>query len=137
MPRKVFLNRDLQDEETNVGGYQIPGGETMKFLLGGGRTLKSRENGKQYPPLASYVNGEDIESTPLLNTEVSRKTSKGIPLVGAGISTYWHEWQLCRLGRGVEPDSRMHWFWGGCLREALWWGLLGGGPVGWWRSMRS
>jgi hypothetical protein len=105
------------------------------------------------PPTASYLDDEDTsivpshlprpeqsesecESTPLLQ-HTTRNTNQGIPLVGAGISTFWHEWQCSRLGRGVEPDMRMHWFWGGLLREAVWWGMLGGGPRGWWASWRG
>ncbi|GFZ43174.1 hypothetical protein JCM24511_00893 [Saitozyma sp. JCM 24511] len=98
LPDRVVLHREIPEEEAVLGGYKIPGGETMKYLLGGGRS---------------------------------------IPLVGAGISTFWHEWQCSRLGRGVEPDMRMHWFWGGLLREAVWWGMLGGGPRGWWASWRG
>ncbi|KAI9635074.1 uncharacterized protein MKK02DRAFT_24991 [Dioszegia hungarica] len=48
-----------------------------------------------------------------------KKASKGIPLVGAGVSTFWHEWQMCRLGRGVEPDINMSW-----LGAALWEGVV-------------
>ena len=59
--------------------------------------------------------------------------NSGIPLIGAGVSTFWHEWQLCRIGRGVEPDAKMGWGRGLAL-EALWWGIAEGGPLGWWQA---
>lgn len=63
-------------------------------------------------------------------------TSKpGIPFVGAGVSTFWHEWQLSRMGRGAKPDLTMHWIWGGLFVELVWYGILGGGPLGWWVSL--
>ncbi|KAK8865759.1 hypothetical protein IAR55_000906 [Kwoniella newhampshirensis] len=61
---------------------------------------------------------------------------RGIPLVGAGVSTMWHEWQLCRIGRGEDPDKNMHWV-KGLLVEEIWWEVLRGGPVGWWNTWRS
>ena len=84
--------------------------------------------------MASYL---DDETTPLVSDKPSKKKTSAIPLIGAGVSTYWHEWQLCRLGRGLEPDMTMHWAWGGLLLEGVWWGMLGGGPVGWWRNFRT
>ncbi|ORX34233.1 hypothetical protein BD324DRAFT_637184 [Kockovaella imperatae] len=63
------------------------------------------------------------------------KSGEGIPLVGAGVSTLWHEWQLCRMGRGVEPDLGMDWIWGGVILELLWFGLLRGGPLVWFSSL--
>lgn len=188
LPDRVVLHREIPEEEAVLGGYKIPGGETMKYLLGGGRSTKSKAKAKDTskskcrpssrsifhrpnsrpepdsmsgpantqqaqhgPPPASYLDDEDTsivpshppqpeqsesESTPLLQ-HATRDATQGIPLVGAGISTFWHEWQCSRLGRGVEPDMRMHWFWGGLLREAVWWGMLGGGPRGWWASWRG
>ncbi|KGB77577.2 NADH:flavin oxidoreductase/NADH oxidase [Cryptococcus deuterogattii R265] len=48
---------------------------------------------------------------------------KGIPLVGAGVSTLWHTWQMCRIGRGVEPDEKMSWF-RGLMVEEIWEGMI-------------
>lgn len=87
------------------------------------------------------------ESTPLVlkqpagesSTKIkpkSKSKSNGIPLVGAGVGTFWHEWQLCRIGRGVEPDPTMSWG-RGLIVEAIWWGLLKGGPLGWWQAVRG
>lgn len=74
------------------------------------------------PFVASYAETE-TESSPLLSKAAEKssgkKASKGIPLVGAGVSTFWHEWQMCRLGRGVEPDINMSW-----LGAALWEGVV-------------
>ena len=70
------------------------------------------------------------ETAPLVAKEDKKS---GIPLVGAGVSTFWHEWQLCRIGRGVDPDPNMSWG-VGLAQEALWWGIVKGGPVGWWKS---
>ncbi|WWC66566.1 uncharacterized protein I206_100469 [Kwoniella pini CBS 10737] len=60
-------------------------------------------------------------------------TKNSIKLVGAGISTMWHEWQLCRIGRGVEPDLNMHWL-KGLIVEELWYEVILGLPVKLWRS---
>ncbi|KAK4687492.1 hypothetical protein P7C73_g2627, partial [Tremellales sp. Uapishka_1] len=97
LPRNILLNRDVPEDQTHVGGYEIRGGETMKHLLGGG-----------------------YSSTMPKGSDSKPKSSSGIPLIGAGVSTLWHEWQLCRLGRGVEPDRGMHWFWGGLVKEGIW-----------------
>ncbi|WWC58418.1 uncharacterized protein I303_100958 [Kwoniella dejecticola CBS 10117] len=56
--------------------------------------------------------------------------TRGIKLVGAGISTMWHEWQLCRIGRGVEPDPDMHWL-RGLIIEEIWYEVI----IGLWISM--
>lgn len=48
----------------------------------------------------------------------------GIPLIGAGVATLWHEWQMARMGRGLEPDLRMKWGIISVLVEVLWYGLL-------------
>ncbi|EAL22203.1 hypothetical protein CNBC3410 [Cryptococcus deneoformans B-3501A] len=53
----------------------------------------------------------------------STAKGKGIPLVGAGVSTLWHTWQMCRIGRGVEPDGEMSWF-RGLLVEEIWKGMI-------------
>ncbi|WVR05722.1 hypothetical protein IAU60_002746 [Kwoniella sp. DSM 27419] len=66
----------------------------------------------------------------------SSGVTKGVPLVGAGVSTLWHEWQLCRMGRGLEPNDGMHWL-RGLMVEELWWEVLRGGPVAWWQAMRG
>ncbi|WVQ85640.1 hypothetical protein IAT38_007806 [Cryptococcus sp. DSM 104549] len=104
LPSKVILNPDVPSGETNVGGYTIPGGELAKKLFGGTTS----------------------------GSGVAGKTGGGIPLVGAGVSTFWHQWQLCRLGRGAETDEKMTWLMG-LLVEGVWWEGLRGGPVGWWR----
>jgi len=59
-------------------------------------------------------------------------------MVGAGVSTFWHEMQLIRIGRGVKPDLSLHWVMG-MIMEFIWWGALGGGPLvwlGWGRTKR-
>ncbi|RSH92592.1 hypothetical protein EHS25_008037 [Saitozyma podzolica] len=159
LPDRVVLNREIPAEEAVLGGYNIPGGETMKYLLGGGRIrARLQVRSRQYAP-SSWTSYSELPRRrghihrpltpaaagairirmrihpppPAHNAEYEPR----YPLVGAGISTFWHEWQCSRLGRGVEPDMRMHWFWGGLLREAVWWGMLGGGPRGWWASWRG
>lgn len=156
LPRDVILDPEIQDEEAHVGGYEIPGGSTWKWVLGGGggSATKSEDtktdSGPETVQPATYDDtdtgtGTDqvTESTPLvhknLTAESSTKTkskSNGIPLVGAGIGTFWHEWQLCRIGRGVEPDPTMSWG-RGLVIEAIWWGVLKGGPLGWWQAVRG
>jgi len=54
----------------------------------------------------------------------------GIPMVGAGVSSFWHEMQLIRIGRGVQPDMTLHWV-VGLFLEFFWWGVFRGGPVAW------
>ena len=104
LPVEVILNPNVKDTDTNLGGYNIRGTGTVKWLFGGG-------DGK-----GGIAKG---------------KGSNSIPLLGAGMTTFWHEWQLCRLSRGVDTDLGMHWIWGGVVVELIWWGLLGGGPLGW------
>lgn len=135
LPKDIVLNREVATEKARFGGYQIPGGETMKRILGGGVTLSKSQD--TAPAVASYIAGESVpvtEFTPLLPKQAVKEKQKGVPLVGAGISTYWHEWQMCKVGRGEEPDLGMHWFWGGVSLEMVWWGWFGGGPWGWWTS---
>ena len=103
LPDEIILNPDIKDSETNLGGYTIRGTGVVKWLFGGGDASTGR-----------------VET---------RKGSRNIPLVGAGMSTLWHEWQLGRLGRGVNADLGMHWIWGGVMLELIWWGMLGGGPL--------
>ena len=103
----------------------------MKYILGGGRSTTSSKLDK--PVVASYA---ETETTPLLSQDAKAMRKFGIPLVGAGISTVWHEWQLSRVGRGKKPDMGMHWLWGGAVVEGVWWGGFKGGPWGWWRSRR-
>jgi hypothetical protein len=90
-----------------VPGYDIRGGETVKWLLGGGKT-GSGKDGKG-------------------------GTGVGIPLVGAGVATLWHEWQMVRIGRGVDADLGMGWV-EGLVREGIWYSMLGGGPLRWLAS---
>lgn len=151
LPRDIIFNISLPDDQTAIGGYTIPGGDTMKRILGGGIST-SGPSTSHGPPAASYVDPSPREETsnsersPLLGSDPPSRTpngvassrdkrkSSGIPLVGAGVSTFWHEWQLGRIGRGVEPDMQMHWFWDGVLRETIGWSILGGGPLRWWRT---
>ena len=111
LPNAVILNRDVPQGETTLGGYGIPGSDLVKWIFGGGR----RRTGET----ANGIVGD------------GKKSQEGIPLVGAGISTLWHEWQLCRIGRGLEPDLGMNWICGGVMVELIWWGLLRGGPLAW------
>lgn len=125
LPCDIILNHDLPEEKSDVGGYDIPGGPEWKRLLGGGGS--ARPPADRVQP-ATYT--ED-ETSPLVQDNST--STGGIPLVGAGVSTFWHEWQLCRIGRGVEPDPTMSWGRGLAL-EALWWGIAKGGPVGWYKA---
>lgn len=125
LPCDIILNHDLPEEKSDVGGYDIPGGPEWKRLLGGGGSARPPADRVQQ---ATYT--ED-ETSPLVQDNST--STGGIPLVGAGVSTFWHEWQLCRIGRGVEPDPTMSWGRGLAL-EALWWGIAKGGPVGWYKA---
>lgn len=117
LPVRVILNRDIGAEKARVGGYGIPRGDTVKRLLGGGRTAP--------PSLAA--NGESTNG----ESKVVRRDD-GIKLVGAGVSTVWHEWQMARIGRGEEPDPKLDFVYG-ALANTLWHDILGGGPRWWFR----
>jgi hypothetical protein len=130
LPKDIIFNSDIADEETDIGTKRITGAETWKWLLGGGSSSKPTES--TVPP-STYVDASE-ESTPLVGkSEHDQPKQSGIPLVGAGISTFWHEWQMCRIGRGVDPDPEMSWG-VGLAKEALWWGVAKGGPLGWWNA---
>ncbi|KAF7984237.1 hypothetical protein HWV62_16054 [Athelia sp. TMB] len=144
LPNEVVLNRELEEGKAIIGGYGIPGGERLKQMLGGGKS--------HTPDITPTVEGSHLEAadansesttevTPLLSTKASatdtQKKNRGVPLVGAGVSTFWHEWQLCRIGRGLEPDLEMSWLWGGLVVEGIWWGMLGGGPLGWFKGSKE
>lgn len=125
-----MFNKDIPDDEANFGGYEIPGGERMKALLGGGSSRPEQ------PAIASYA---ETETAPLLSMSKTAGASKqrqgGIPLVGAGVSTFWHEWQMCRLARGVEPDEKMNWV-VGLIWEGVVWAFLGV-IIGFFRQFRQ
>ncbi|OCF55647.1 NADH:flavin oxidoreductase/NADH oxidase [Kwoniella mangroviensis CBS 10435] len=83
------------------------------------------------------VGGYSIPGSDLMKIILGESNrNEGIKLVGAGISTLWHEWQMCRIGRGVEPDINMHWL-RGALVEEVWFEVLKGGPMGWWSYWRG
>lgn len=72
------------------------------------------------------------------DSKKKKKKKKSVPVVGAGISTFWHEWQLSRIGRGVEPDMHMDWGWGGMVVEMIWWGLIWEGLIwGLWQRWKE
>ena len=120
LPRDIILNRDVDNQGTYLGGYSIRGAGLIKWAVEYG----SSSTPKQGLP-GSNLDGKTSNS------------QRGIPLVGSSVSTFWHEWQLCRIGRGLDPDISMHWFWGGVMLEMIWWGILGGGPLGWWEWWMS
>jgi hypothetical protein len=147
MPRDIIFNEDLGDDEAFVGGYKIRGADTMKWLLGGGsqkRSAKAAREGPHIPP-ASYAESETgkvgnggqarytteaSEQSPLLQGAAGDPTNdtsapRGIPLIGSGVATFWHTWQLSRMGRGVDPDVRMSWLFGGVLWEMVVCGIAG------------
>jgi hypothetical protein len=55
-----------------------------------------------------------------------------VNLVGASVSTFWHEWQMARIGRGQQPDPELDWV-RGVVTNTLWHDILGGGPRGWYK----
>ena len=132
LPSEIILNRAVNDEQTRVGGYGIRGAGLIKFILKWSTPSK--------PKRRNHLAQTDSNGTGPSNEDGTAKAGhrevggEGIPLVGAGISTFWHEFQLCRLGRGVDADPNLHWIWGGLVTERLWWGLLGGGPLHWFKN---
>lgn len=103
----------------------------MKRVLGGGSSSAGGSGDKKVTvPVATYIDQGQDENSPLLSksrdkAKEQKKDNKGIPLIGAGVSTFWHEWQMSRMGRGVEPDVGMNWLWGGAIWEMIVWGLVG------------
>ncbi|ORY20962.1 hypothetical protein BCR39DRAFT_554447, partial [Naematelia encephala] len=125
LPHEIILNRDIPDCDSAIGGYTIPGGEAWKRFLGGGRSSSAS-------PVSTYTEVE-TESSPL----VAKHTQPaGVPLVGAGISTFWHEWQLSRISRGKEPWMDMGWG-VGAVWEGVVWGVFKGFGVALWRDWRE
>lgn len=114
LPLEVILNPGVSDQDTYLGGYNIRGAELIKGIFGG--TSK---------PAKRYSKGATGDKNEMAS-------ASGIPLVGAGVSTFWHEMQLNRLGRGLEPDVKIHWVWG-LFVEFIWFGILGGGPLNWFK----
>lgn len=113
LPREIVLNPNIPDDEATFGGYIIPGGKVARFMLGGGAGPKPTKA----PAIATYAETETTNSH-------LEKTSSGIPLVGAGVSTLWHEWQMCRMSRGLDPDVRMTWL-AGAFWEGVVWAFIG------------
>lgn len=136
LPRDIVFNSTIPDEQAVFGGYSIPGAELAKMALGGGSSVKVPPK-PEAPLVASYAETEPArETSSLLPKELKdqRKVarSRSIPLIGAGVSTFWHEWQLSRLARGLEPDPRLNWFLG-----AIWEGLVRGLIGGLWNLFSS
>lgn len=72
----------------------------------------------------TYLGGYNIRGAGLIKGLFGGGSGGGgIPLVGAGVSTLWHEMQLIRLGRGVGADIGLHWVWGAIV-EFVWFGLF-------------
>ncbi|WVO13410.1 hypothetical protein L204_101025 [Cryptococcus depauperatus] len=78
----------------------------------------------EVPDDCAEVGGYTIPQSTFLKFVLggSSKAGGGIPLVGAGISTMWHTWQMCRIGRGVQPDREMPWL-RGLIIESIWKGM--------------
>ena len=68
---------------------------------------------------AAKVGGYEIPGIFLFRAVFGR----GIPLVGAGAATVWHQVHLNRLGRGLRPDMSVNWLFG-LLVEIIWWGTV-------------
>jgi hypothetical protein len=120
LPRQIVFNADIPDHEAVFGGYTIPGGKAARSFLGGGGGPAD----SPVPAVASYAETEDSSQATSPLAKGPKPKAKGIPLVGAGVSTFWHEWQMCRMGRGLEPDIHMTW-WAGAFWEGVVWAILG------------
>jgi hypothetical protein len=127
LPNRVIFNPAVRDDDTALPcGEEIRGSAFFKWVFGGGKGSGSKvEKGREDP-------ADPYETAPAIPAP-SNMPSGGIPLVGASISILWHEMQLSRIGRGVEPNPEMNWLIG-LFVEFFWWGLFGGGPAGWFVS---
>ena len=108
LPRSIILNPRLPDEDAVVAPYSMRGAAFWQFVLGGGQSSSPHDSSSHKKHSAQ---------------------SSGIPLVGASVATWWHSWQMCRIGRGADPDPQMRWMLGGLLTEGLFWAMLF--AVGW------
>ena len=127
IPRKILLNREVSDEAAVLSIVEdIPGSRFFKWLSTGSRhsepASKVEKNTSETP---------DPYETSAPSTKSVRGASQGVPLVGASISILWHEMQINRIGRGVQPNPDVNWLIGLWV-EFIWWGLLSGGPLGWY-----
>jgi 2,4-dienoyl-CoA reductase-like NADH-dependent reductase (Old Yellow Enzyme family) len=137
LPNDIMLNRQVEASAASVGGYTVPGAEMARWILSG---FPAPAPAAAAPTL--YNTNEVSDGTKAVTSggksaerRSATPTVRGIPLIGAGVSTLWHEWQLSRLGRGARPDPHINWFFALWV-ELFWWGLLGGGPWGWYLSWR-
>lgn len=150
LPRRVLLNRELDGSKARIA-YDIPHAEAARRLLNAQifaprtpRPSKPSTRPRRWashtsscpsnpssPSTASFISLDDPECTCAENEAIERASNgSGVKLVGAGIGTTWHEWQMARMGRGEEPDLELDWF-RGLATETLWQTICAGGPVNW------
>lgn len=141
LPRRVLLNRDLDSSKARIA-YDIPHAEAAKRLLNAqffapkptsAPAATAVEPGRRHTSAShvSHTSGDDPKCTCAENEALTRaSTGTGVKLVGAGIGTTWHEWQMSRMGRGEEPDLQLDWF-KGLATETFWQTICAGGPVNW------
>ncbi|KAL7423763.1 hypothetical protein Q5752_001347 [Cryptotrichosporon argae] len=73
---------------------------------------------------AAVIGGYEIPRGDRAEWLISGLKGKGkIKLISAGVGTWWHENQMARIGRGVDPDPQMG-FWAGIWMEWVWFGML-------------
>ena len=141
LPRRVLLNRELDASKARIA-YDIPHAEAAKRLLNAQifpskptppvrRWASHNSACPSSPSTASFVSLDDPDCTCGENETIAQESKgTGVKLVGAGIGTTWHEWQMARMGRGEEPDMELDWF-KGLATETLWQTICAGGPVNW------
>lgn len=127
LPRRVLLNREVDASKALIA-YEIPHEAVVKRLLNaqifplkltGGRQASSEAR----DPRCTCSEAELIART---------NAGSGVKLIGAGIGTTWHEWQMARMGRGEKPDPNLDWF-KAVVTETVWQNICAGGPVNWLR----
>lgn len=131
LPRRVLLNRELDASKARIA-YDIPHEAAARRLLNA-QLFAPKPAAPAPAPEPGRHAGAEHECTCGENEaiEIARANAgAGVKLVGAGIGTTWHEWQMARMGRGEEPDPDLDWF-RGLATETLWQTVCAGGPVNW------
>lgn len=133
LPRRVLLNRELDGSKARIA-YDIPHAEAAKRLLNAQLFAPKpapQPVSKLARPARHASHADDPACTCGENEAVARASAgTGVKLVGAGVGTTWHEWQMSRMGRGEEPDLELDWF-KGLATETLWQTICAGGPTNW------
>ncbi|KAL1406195.1 hypothetical protein Q8F55_007884 [Vanrija albida] len=129
MHDRALISSSLRNRACDLAGIARPSALVPDLPR---RVILNREIDSPKAKVGPY----DIPQGPLVQRLLGGGEAKSPPnpgavkLVGAGVSTTWHEWQMARIGLGLQPDPKLPWI-SGALTYTLWYDILGGGPRGW------